>query len=275
MTRCSCSSAVWQYIHGRRPLDLTKLAVMMPGFLTALKRHPFGIEAFFDYSLVLTYALPADFLQSLLPPRLEVDRSGDLGFIAIALVKTRQLRPTGFPKWLGRSFFLSGYRIFTRFPVEGRRYRGLKILRSDTDSWSMVFLGNLMTHYSYHKVELTEHRADGQLGLEVASRDGLTDLSIKAQLRERELPSNSPFEDWREARKWCGPLPFTFSPEASSGKMIVVEGVRSDWAPIPIKVSVERINFFKQENFKGVKPVLANAFYTEGIPYRWKPGVLK
>lgn len=242
--------------------------------LTLLRRHPFGVEAFFEYSLVLTYALPADFLQRLLPERLLVDRSGDLGFVAVALVKTRHLRPTGFPAWLGRSFFLSGYRIFCRFPVDGKRLRGLKILRSDTDRWSMVLLGNLMTHYGYRKVSLTEKRQGAQLSLDIKSRDGRTDLSLTADLEREQLPAHSPFADWREARKWCGPLPFTFSPESETGKMVVVQGVRSDWSPRPVYVEVQKASFFSGSDFQGAEPILANAFYTEQIPYQWKPGVL-
>ena len=243
--------------------------------LVLLKRHPFEVKAFFDYSLVLTYALPADFLQGLLPSRLGVDRCGELGFLAIALVKTRHLRPAPLPKFLGQSFFLSGYRIFCRFPVEGRRYRGLKILRSDTDRWTMVLLGNLMTHYSYRKVSIEEHRANSNLKLQVKSQDGQTDLTVRVALDQAELPPDTPFADWREARKWCGPLPFTFSPEKETGKMVVVEGVRSEWQPQPVKATVDRISFFDQAVFRGITPVLANAFYTERIPYSWKAGVLK
>ena len=57
--------------------------------------------------------------------------------------------------------------------------------------------------------------------------------------------------------------------------MVVVEGVRSEWQPQPVKATVDRISFFDQAVFRGITPVLANAFYTEQIPYSWKAGVLK
>jgi hypothetical protein len=43
----------------------------------------------------------------LVGPGLEVDAYDDWGFLAIALVQTESLRPQGFPRWLGRDFFLS------------------------------------------------------------------------------------------------------------------------------------------------------------------------
>ena len=241
--------------------------------LDLLRRHPFEIDAFFEYSLVLTYALPAELLQGLLPPRLEVDRHGDLGFVAIALVQTKALRPTGFPSWLGRNFFLSGYRIFCRFQSGTKRLRGLKILRSDTDRWSMVWLGNLFTGYAYHHVRVFEERTATGLELRVQSKDGQTDLALRTHTDNPSLPETTPFEDWREARKWCGPLPFTFSPRAD-GRMVVVQGVRGEWQPKPVGVHIQRVSFFEQEAFRGVTPRLANAFLVERVPYHWKAGVL-
>ena len=82
--------------------------------LLGLRRHPFDMEAHFDFSLVLAYALPAAALEPLLAPGLELDRVGDLGILAVALVQTRDLRPAGWPRALGLDFFLSGYRVFAR-----------------------------------------------------------------------------------------------------------------------------------------------------------------
>jgi hypothetical protein len=241
--------------------------------LDHLRRHPFEVDAFFDYSLVLTYAFPADLLQTMLPDRLEVDRHGDLGFVAIALVQTKALRPTGFPRWLGRNFFLSGYRIFCRFQAGEKRLRGLKILRSDTNKWSMVVLGNLFTGYGYRHVRAVERRDQTGLEVRVTSRDGQTDLVLRARTDDPHLPPDTPFKDWREARKWCGPLPFTFSPQ-SDGRMVVVQGSRGDWSPRPLEVDVQQVSFFQTEPFAGLEPRLANAFLVEKVPYHWKAGVL-
>ena len=124
-------------------------------------------------------------------------------------------------------------------------------------------------------MNIEESREEHSLELKIDSRDQVTDLELTANLQERALPASSPFKNWAEARKWCGPLPFTFSPEAATGRMVVVEGVRSDWDPRPVSVEVRRVGFFEQEQFHGTTPILANAFYTENIPYRWKSGTLK
>jgi Uncharacterized conserved protein (COG2071) len=74
-----------------------------------LRRHPFDVSAHFRHSLVLAYALPAGALEPLLPPTLELDRHGELGFVAAAFVQTEKMRPSFLPAVLGLDFFLGGY----------------------------------------------------------------------------------------------------------------------------------------------------------------------
>src|SRR5688572_3612564 len=100
--------------------------------LSFLKNHPFAIEAFFESSLVLTFAAPKEELQFLIPECLELDTFEDKwAFVAMAMVQTKDLRPKGFPKIFGSDFFLTGFRIFVRYiNNKGKRLRGLYIIKS-------------------------------------------------------------------------------------------------------------------------------------------------
>tara|TARA_R110002094_G_scaffold1698_15_gene7247 strand:+ start:2850 stop:3101 length:252 start_codon:yes stop_codon:yes gene_type:complete len=81
--------------------------------LSFLKNHPFAVEAFFESSLVLTFSIPKEHLQHLIPECLELDTFQDKwAFIAVAMVQTKDLRPKGTPKLIGNDFFLIGYRVF-------------------------------------------------------------------------------------------------------------------------------------------------------------------
>lgn len=238
--------------------------------LHLLRRHPIPIEAWFDYSLVLTYAVPPELASSLVVPPMEAETVDGNAFLAVAMVRTRDLRPRGLPRIAGRDFFLSGYRIFTRM----HRLRGLRILRSDADSALMVTAGNLLTHYNYHLSRVVESRSDRRIEVQVTSRDGAADCHVVAHVSSDEppLPAGSPFRNWREARRFAGPLPFTFDYEEETGSVIRIEGVRSNWSPRPVAVDVNTMTFF--ERFHGVTPRLAAAFLVENIPYLWKRGVV-
>ncbi len=239
-----------------------------------LRRHPMPIKAHFHDCLTLTYALPAGILRPLLPPGLELDTAGGYGFVAVALVQTESLRPAGVPPALGQDFFLAGYRVFTTFRApNGRRLRGLRILRSDANRTLMVSGGNLLTHYNCHHCTSSIDAAGGHLRVEVNTRDHGGDLRLTAGLSGGALPAGSPFASVREARRFAGPLPFTFDFEPETHAIIAIQATRANWRPEPVSVDVERLSFFDQPAFHGCTPRLAAAFRVTDIDYRWERGI--
>lgn len=243
------------------------------GMLHVFQRHPLPVRAEFEFSLVLAYALPAEMLLPLLPPGLTLDTYEEWGFLAIALVQTRRLRPTFLPQFVGQDFFLTGYRIFVRHedPRTGRRLRGLRILRSDTNKRLMAFWGNRLTHYNYQVAGVAYSRTAEKLEVSITTAGGVADLTVSADLSSRPaaLPEQSVFPDLKTARRYAGPLPFTFDYEKQTHSIVQIQGVRENWDPQPVRVRVENATFLKQ--FGGTAR-LSNAFYLENVPYLWKRG---
>ena len=126
------------------------------------KNHPFAVEAFFESSLVLTFAIPKEQLQHLIPECLHLDTYQDKwAFVAVAMVQTKDLRPKGFPKFMGNDFFLIGYRVFVRYTTNaGKNFRGLYILKSETDKKKMEMMGNMFTHYNYTTTDILQIETD-------------------------------------------------------------------------------------------------------------------
>ncbi|HEX7262314.1 MAG TPA: hypothetical protein VF258_10905, partial [Luteolibacter sp.] len=72
-----------------------------------LSANPFAVDAWFDSSCTLTFAVPKEQVAARLPECLMPDTFDDRwAFIAVAIVQTRGLRPAGFPAWLGSNFTL-------------------------------------------------------------------------------------------------------------------------------------------------------------------------
>lgn len=244
--------------------------------LYRLRRHPLSINAFFTHSLVLTYAYPAKTLQPLLPPGLAVDTYGDYGFIAIAMVQTRRLHPAFLPSALGVDFFLTGYRVFTRFSSK-LSLRGLRILRSDTDRRLMALGGNLLTHYGYVHCRAAMVTDGDRLRVTVISPGAAADLEVVADLASRPaaLPAGSPFANLEDARRFAGPLPYTFDYERETNSIVMIKATRTHWEPQPISVVVRKATFLEYPPFNTVRPILANAFHVENVPYRWERGIVE
>ncbi len=255
----------------------------------SLKDHPFDVDARFDFSLVLTYALPTSTLRPLLPPQLELDTFDagpePVGFVAIAMVQARGLRPSRMPSIFGRDFFLIGTRIFARCPLaSGQRLRGLYILRSQSNRASMRILGDLFTRYRYEHIDVDVRRDGDDIAVRagdfIVDVDG-SDAKVKAvgegddgpEQSTSLLPPGSCFHTWKDARRFAGPMPYTFSTVADPSQMLVVEGVRSQWRPRAVRVREAQVPFFAERGLEGA--TLASAFIVEDVPYHWKAGRLE
>lgn len=241
--------------------------------LDFLKNHPFAVEAFFESSLVLTFAVPKEQLQKLIPECLELDTfDNKWAFVAVAMVQTSALRPKGFPKFMGNDFFLIGYRVFVRYTnTAGKRLRGLYILKSETDKKKMELLGNIFTHYNYTTTDINQD--DKGIFTEIKSVQSDFNITLENTDEEIALPEGSPFADWKEARRFAGPLPFTFTCNKEAKTVLIIEGVREDWKPAPVKVKSFHISFLNTLELKGT--ILANAFVIRNIPYMWKKGKIE
>ena len=229
---------------------------------------------FFESSLVFTFAIPKEQIQHLIPACLELDtQDNKWAFIAVAMVQTKSLRPKGFPKILGNDFFLIGYRVFVRFTNKvGKSLRGLYILKSETDKKKMEYFGNIFTHYNYTTTDIHQNSQNGVT--EISSNNSGFKVRIENANDENiSLPVGSPFTDWKEARRFAGPLPFTFTYNTSTKDVLIIEGVRENWKPMPVKVVDHNFSFIDNLKLDGVK--LANAFIIRNIPYYWKKGKIE
>jgi len=239
--------------------------------LSFLKNHPFAVEAFFESSVVLTFAVPKEQLQPLIPECLQLDTYKDKwAFLAMAMVQTRHLRPKGFPEMFGHHFFLVGYRLFVQYHTNaGKRLRGLYILKSETNKKKMELMGNIFTHYNYATTDINL-ATDGQQTTIHSAQSGFN-ITIEDTGDAVDLPSGSPFTDWKDARRFAGPLPFTFTYDQPSKTVLIIEGVRTNWTPRPVKIVDYHISFPDSLHLTNVAP--ANAFIINNIPYHWKKGI--
>jgi hypothetical protein len=137
----------------------------------------------------------------------------------------------------------------------------------------MVIGGNLLTHYNYHRCEASCDSSGARIHFSVRAADGLGSLEVTADRSREALPVGSVFWSLRDARRFAGPLLFTFDYERETDSIIAIRATRTNWQPTPVSVDVRRISFFEQAPFNRCAPVLAAAFYVHDVDYRWERGV--
>jgi hypothetical protein len=191
------------------------------------------------------------------------------------LVQTQQLRPSFLPAAVGGDFLLTGYRIFARLGNRASSLRGLRILRSDTNRRWMVSAGNALTRYNFGLCQAKLCERPGEIEWNIRTPSQEADLQVIARTGENSapLPHGSPFLNLKDARRFAGPLPYTFDYEPETRSIIRIQGVRREWHPKPVAVQVLQNTFFYQEPFCRTAAILANAFHVRDIPYQWNRGI--
>jgi hypothetical protein len=118
------------------------------------------------------------------------------------------------------------------------------------------------------------HLLRGRLEVRIQT-SGEADLHVIADLagKPAPLPADSPFPNLKEARKFAGPLPFTFDYEKETHSIVRIQGVRRQWNPEPVAVEVRQCTFLDRPPFDRKDKVLASAFHLQNVPYRWKRGI--
>jgi Uncharacterized conserved protein (COG2071) len=153
-----------------------------------LKHHPFPVLATLERVVAVSFAFPESVLRPLVPSGLAIDTYEGLGFVTVAMVWTRDLRPAGFPAWLGQDFFLAGYRAFTRLRDDTGRS-----LRGRGGQWGRVF-----TFYISPRPMLSTPPK-----CIIFRRDPISSPMTRTRTRTRDLnPHRSPAP---EARKMIDP----------------------------------------------------------------------
>ena len=136
----------------------------------------------------------------------------------------------------------------------------------------MEIIGNIFTHYNYTTTDIHQKRQNGTT--EIISNKSDFNIRIDDSADENiSLPVGSPFADWKEARRFAGPLPFTFTYNLATKKVLIIEGVRENWKPAPVKIIDYRFAFIDRMKLDNIR--LANAFIIRNIPYYWKKGKIE
>ena len=132
----------------------------------------------------------------------------------------------------------------------------------------MEFFGNIFTHYNYTTTDIQQ--VEGKESIEISSVQSKFKVVLDKREDNIKLPEDSPFADWKEARRFAGPLPFTFTYNEDTHEVLIIEGVRQNWTPNPIQIRDYQFDYLKTLHLKN--PILANAFIIKNIPYYWKKG---
>lgn len=202
-----------------------------------------------------------DQLQEFVCPGVVVDVVGGRGHVAVAFVDQRDFRPRFLPRFLSYDFFMVEYLAFVTFQSsDGRRMRGLYLIRSETPSSFACIASRVFSHYNFRKIDLniTETETTKRF---TSTKAGI-DVSIK--LDDQQSDGHS-WENYYELSK---PRSFNFQHLARSGATLVIRGVLKGWAPQPAKVVRCHMDTVTSLGIRFDSP--PHAIHVSEVDYLWR-----
>jgi len=217
-----------------------------------------------DLCWLFAYRVPAEQVERLLPKPLELVRKGGFAYINVVISELRHMRPAGLPSFVGLHYWHIAYRLYCRYRcVNGQVIEGLYFLRSDADKGAMVFAGNLLTDFRFHRAKLIVDLTRESLDAKIESAGGDAEFTVD-RLSPVQLPPDAPFADLAEAKKELQYKPAAFFVHHDRVDVLKITRNEEDWQAKLVKVDRAEFEFLKPFDAK-----LEICYELAPIHYQW------
>lgn len=228
-----------------------------------------------DPCFLFSYAVPVERLAGLIPPGLALLKHWGFGFWNVVVCRVRRLRPPGWPRHLGLSFWQVSHRIQVQVPgPEGRPLEGLFFLRSEVDGAMISVVGNMVTDFRFRGARIEAEDRDARFRLAVrGSSDGDADALVSLiRSPASEVESAWLFETPEDRERILRYAPLSVAPDRSGRRLRTARVSRdeSSWRESP--VAVETMDFRNMQARLGAAGRLVRATAVAPIDYRWELG---
>ena len=202
--------------------------------------------------LLLTYRTPAESVQDLLPPGLELVTRRGFAYWNILVSEVGNIRPLGMPAVFGVNYHHIAYRLHVRT----EEMEGLFFVRSDADHRLVAAAGNWITDFRIHRanIRMTRDR------ILARTKGGVADAVL--QIRPGGRIPTDPLLRYRSKG-----LSMT-----ADGRLRLAEVFRNEaeWRESPVRVVEAKWSYFDYLLQHEVS--LVRATRVAPINYRWRLG---
>jgi Uncharacterized conserved protein (COG2071) len=228
-----------------------------------------------DPCFLLSYALPEEAVNGLLPKGIYALTHQGFAFLNIVISRILRMRPMGIPSLFGLTYWHIAYRLYASVDLApDKTIAGLYFLRSDIDKSLMVLPGNALTDFRFHKASV-QTSANGvlmrfkitQTPGEIADAEAVIETGAAGE--NAILP---PFQTAHEREQLLKYAPFGLSIDRSGRWLKITEVQREEdkWEERRVRVQMADWQYLKR-TVPG-KVHLVRATQAMPIDYRWRIG---
>lgn len=228
------------------------------------------IQGVIERRILINYQIEPSILQNYLPKPFRPKIIKGKGIAGICLIRLKEIRPTGFPKFVGVSSENGAHRIAVEWDENGITKEGVFVPRRDTSSKLNSWAGGRIFPGLHYLADFIIKEENNSYQVAFVSEDK-TSLSIKAK-ETLIWNSESIFENIQDASNFFEKGSLGYSPISMSNKNSFdgLELQTYNWKVSPLEVEEVHSSFFEDKSiFPQGSIKFDNALLMKNINHKW------
>ncbi len=212
-----------------------------------------AIQGLIRRRILINYRVAPEIIQKELPARFRPKLHNGFAIAGICLIRLEQIRPRGFPAFLGINSENAAHRIAVVWQDEhGKQQEGVYIPRRDTNARLNQLAGGRLFPGEHHAAKFEVRDTGYSIDFKMNSADGNSIIEFEGA-PVAKLPSESTFATLREASDFFEPGSLGYSATRGGLKLDGLQLKTLNWRVEPIALTRVQSSFFadKQKFPKG------------------------
>jgi hypothetical protein len=222
--------------------------------------------------VLVNYRVDPDVAARLLPAPFRPKLVNGRAVAGICLIRLEELRPKGFPAFLGLASENAAHRVAVTWTDDaGEPREGVYIPRRDTGALLPYLAGGRLFPGEPHRARLHVRDAAGVLDLVMATDDGAGDIRLLARSGDT-LPSGSVFESLDDASDFFAGGSVGYSARRSASGVDGLHLHTRRWSIAILDVERVSSRYFEDAGrFPPGSVEYDSSFIMRDIPHEWRP----
>jgi hypothetical protein len=219
--------------------------------------------------ILVNYRVDLRVLASILPPPFRPQKAHGFGMAGICLIRLRDVRPPGLPRWLGMASENAAHRVAVEWDEGNHLRTGVYVVRRDTNSRLNVLAGGRIFPGVHHRGEFRVSESENHFDVALESDDRAASLRVVAVACE-EWPRDSIFASAAEASSFFEAGSLGYSPTDNPNRYQGLELRCRSWHTTPLAIKSVRSSWFDDRTvFPPGSIELDCGLLMRGIEHEW------
>ena len=218
--------------------------------------------------ILANYRVDPAVMERLVPLPFRPRLIGGYALAGICLIRLEEVRPRGWPAWVGLASENAAHRVAVEWDVEGEVRQGVYVPRRDSSSWLNVMAGGRLFPGWQHHARFRAVETPEALRLEITGDEGLSILV--AGRPAKDIAAGSVFSSLAAASQFFSEGGDGYSVTTIPGRYDGLQLRTESWNFQPFAVDEIVSSFFADEQqFPRGSVTFDSAYLMRNVPHEW------